>query len=978
MSSDVASRTADDTTAAYKYAVEKMRQEQIRSLKMEEPNTFSFINIKNLGVDGWKKVPGVLVEPGQKLTPFYDISYDPSKLKCEDFSCMMTDVSIAGGTTACSFSESAVSDFPLYDAKGDELTRLTACGRGCYVLNKRRNPMTGEPSPMGNLLADGVDAKGNKICRYLNQRLILWAGVPSTRPVRGTVNENGETINTKPYNPSQMPPFAFDANRVDTLDRVLISEDYCSFFKRYFDADKGDCYRTGWMKFIHFTFGEFFTNVTYELGAHPKRNFERFKTLPWYHWFTTILGGGVLTPFYLSASEVDDSMMLNVQRREERVQLRDNEADRPLSASLKDRLPAQLRKRVEAYIDETNPRTHKRHEAISELVDKLLDLSLRFKALSLGDEYVRTTVVNETLKAKRSNGKTIDEETALRFAGLVLAFKRFLFSGKRPARRRLTEREALILADKSLRGQQAAARPKPFIDVLTPPLDDEHYARRSNEEIFRDIIKQSKIEYVQRFAKNFVVNFVRGVMDVFTRRFYDYDHYYYSDNIALLIVTDVVASKMMRLMVNTLRSAVTKFSANLRNLETGVRMGVEEGVERVVMTGFRRVAMTAVLEEGIARVLVRTGVQIALAVFVRLAALAADLLAAVDVVLIVGTVLGIVLDLALKLSWYDQDILTNEVLQSVVAEYTAMYEKTVGEAHAGKGTLRPLGAEDIVAIAITMSTVNDDGVGESESYSDFLAEYFNESPLLGTSKTNYLDTAMYEYMASRTMNSYGQPLRDEEDDTTAAANGELTSSPASRMTLSAAVGHIEAYSKVTNYNAERASYADIVGQLAKNDKQEIEKDLDAKVLYKRSLLYAGIGSTLFALTNTIAAGIYLFLPLRTANISLTLAFVGLLAFVTFMSIAFLTLYDIGNVNSMAIKKSTVSRELGGAVDNNNGNSNSDGRYDHRRGFVDRLAADRTRLQTIKSTLAPLLEEIETSDGNLTGTPTQQGVYKTSR
>lgn len=964
MSSNVASRTADDTTAAYKYATIKMRQEQIRNLKMEEPNTYAFINIKNLGVVGWKKIPGILVEPGQKITPFYDISYDSSKLKCENFSCIMTDVGIAGGTTACSFSESSVSDFPLYDQKGNELTRLTACGRGCYIMNKRRNPMTGEPSPLGNLLADGEDAKGNKICRYLNQRLILWAGVPSTRPVKGTVNEKGETTNTKPYNPSQMPPFAFDEKRADTLDKVLISEDYCSFFKRYFDADKGDCYRTGWMKFVHFTFGEFFTNVTYEIGARPRRNFERFKTMPWYHWFTTVLGGGVLTPFYLSASEVDDSMMLNVQRSGERVQLEETGSDSSgafLNASLKDRLPADLRKKVEDYIDETNPRTLRRHEAISELVDKLLDLSLRFEALNLNDEYIRTAVINETLNVSRNANNRINEETALRFAGLVLAFKHFLFSDKRPKRRQLTEREALILADKSMRSGEVTTsttgnRPKPFIDVLTPPLDDEHYAKRSNEEIFRDIIKQSKIEYVQRFAKNFVVNFVRGIMDVFTRRFYDYDHYYYSDNIALLIVTDVVASKMMRLMVDTLRTAVTRFSANLRNLETGVRMGTEEGVERVIMTGFRRVAMTAVLEEGVVRVLVRSGIQLALSVFVRLAALAADLLAAVDVVLIVGTVLGIVLDLALKLSWYDQDILTNEVLQSIVAQYTAMYEKASGEAYAGKGVLRPIGAEDIVSIAISLSTLSNGGVEESESYSDFLAEYFNESPLLRTSKTKYLDTAMYEYMASRTMNSYGQPIRVEEEDDATATSGSLMSSPSNRMTLSTAASQIEAYSKLADYNADRAAYADIVGELAKNDKEEAEKDIETKILYKRSIMYAGIGSFMFVMISAIAAGLYLFFPLRVANISLSFAFVGLLVFVTFMSIAFLTVYDIGNVNSLTIKTSKISRKLGGSIDNNGVRA-----YDHRRGFLDRLASDRTRLQTIKSTLAPLLEEIEASD-----------------
>lgn len=154
---------------------------------------------------------------------------------------------------------------------------------------------------------------------------------------------------------------------------------------------------------------------------------------------------------------------------------------------------------------------------------------------------------------------------------------------------------------------------------------------------------------------------------MFSKRFYDHDHYYYTDNVVFLIVTDVIASKIIRMMVKTLKGAVTNFSSSLRNLEVGVRAGLEEGAERVAMMGFRRLAITTMLEEVVMRMVMRAALEAALAVFVRFCALVA-----ID---IVGTVLGIVLDLALKLNWYDNEILTDENLQNVVAAYKRLYER---------------------------------------------------------------------------------------------------------------------------------------------------------------------------------------------------------------------------------------------------------------------------------------------------------------
>lgn len=164
-----------------------------------------------------------MVERHQKLATYYDIQFDSSKLECDVFSCIPVDVSVAGGATACSFSESYASEFPLYDETGKVLRKMTACGKGCYAFRKSRNPTTGEPVAVGNMLTPTVGKKGEKMCGYLNQRLILWAGVPNTRQPQGTVDDKGDVVNNRPYELSDIPPFAFKAlNRLLQISKVRL------------------------------------------------------------------------------------------------------------------------------------------------------------------------------------------------------------------------------------------------------------------------------------------------------------------------------------------------------------------------------------------------------------------------------------------------------------------------------------------------------------------------------------------------------------------------------------------------------------------------------------------------------------------------------------------------------------------------------------------------------------------------------------
>nr|BDT63189.1 MAG: wsv115-like protein [Hemigrapsus takanoi nimavirus]GBG35381.1 wsv115-like protein [Hemigrapsus takanoi nimavirus] len=95
----------------------------------------------------------------------------------------------------------------------------------------RRDHITGEPAPLGNLIVSHTISDNIRVCRYLNQRLALWAGVPPSRPFKGTVDKEGTVKSDRPYDPSQMPPFAFGSESPETLDDILISQDDRAFFK---------------------------------------------------------------------------------------------------------------------------------------------------------------------------------------------------------------------------------------------------------------------------------------------------------------------------------------------------------------------------------------------------------------------------------------------------------------------------------------------------------------------------------------------------------------------------------------------------------------------------------------------------------------------------------------------------------------------------------------------------------------------------
>lgn len=71
-------------------------------------------------------------------------------------------------------------------------------------------------------------------------------------------------------------------------------------------------------------------------------------------------------------------------------------------------------------------------------------------------------------------------------------------------------------------------------------------------------------------------------------------------------------------------------------------------------------------------------------------------------------------------------------------------------------------------------------------------------------------------------------------------------------------------------------------------------------LYKRTVTYTVIGVACLTVGNVIAVAIYATQPIRVANLAILIAFVGLVLFINFSSIAYLTITSISQANAKEI------------------------------------------------------------------------------
>lgn len=920
----MANYSPQDHQNAFSYAIERVRQESIYRLKTEEPATYAFIDIDVIA-DGWKKKAGIVTERGQKLAPYRKISYDTSKLDCSALSCIPVDVLKRPDNThasACNFAEHTAMSFPVKDPKGNVIRRFTACGPGCYKRNKRRDPHTGLPSANGLLLDDYVDpATGEKMCQHTNQSLIMWAAIPWSRPGK----------ETEGYNTVHVPGFGFgedEGGGYSKFNNVKITEKYCNFLKQYFDEDAGECYRSGWMKFVKFMFGQYFTNLSYEL-ANPTPGDLGSGFNCWEYVLGRALykaGAPPVTNEIMTVvSTVHEPPTTTEKRRRADIVNRhfgDDVIDQDLAASL---------------LESTGAKSGK----LMETSDTIIDAAMQLEVLGLSDKQARRVMLKEMLKGSR---RSVDQggyanvatfSQTLRLVGVTLAVRKSLFSKEASERRNagrpqhrwsastVTDRDALLAAKANLEAADAAAyrRPAPFLDIIPAKNLDK---TSSASDIWLSLIKKYAGTLDRKIAsglKGMVVNTIRQFLDILEGKIFLHGSDW-ENNVPLMIGVDAILRKVMAVAARL----CTRVASSLTSQAASYASEAVASMSSKVATEVAARVFGVLLEETVIRIVVSAACRTAIQAFVALSELAASVITVVGVVIMVVMVIGIILDLALGLSWYDS-VLKPDGIEKVVKAYETAFANATDTDY---GQTSPVTAEELVGVDVELQIEDEDKMkGGEDELSRHMDRAFKETPLLPKSRAVFLQESAYEYLAGRTMNSLGQRLVN-----AAGPEDDPGLMYEARSTITETAKAVEDYAKVVNYNASRLDY---VGEYW--TRAEAASDSDA--LFRKIVAFSAAAG--FALV----AGLGLLLVthvsfVRATNIGVSLAFLGLLAFITLAGISFLNMSAMGEANAAAIESLDDVKAY----------------QSKRMGAMQRLAGSGAKFNLISDFVNPMLERLQ--------------------
>lgn len=915
--------TPADHNYALIYAKERLRQEAIFRKRQEEPGPYSFVEIKNLGTDGWRSKLGIPVEPGQKLAQYRHITYDRDKINCQDFSCIPQDPRKISSDPSqddqpqtpslCNFAEGTHVGFSVLGRNNEILRQFTACGPGCYRFTKKRDPGTGLPLPMGTLIDSHIDSKGQPTCHYLNTGLIMWAGLPVTR--QGTLKEG--------FNTDHLPPFAFGE---PSLQTVHLTDSYCRFFKQYFDPSSGECYRTGWMKTVRFLFGTYFTNVTYELANQEKPSSRagilgQCTVSPLYYAVGRALyaAGAARTekavPFTFDSLHLKEGKVTGLKPitpatptierasvQESDIEMAERIAQSHFEPFLANSTSArQIISDIIKYVRNNEGREssamaqQKKWQQIQEkttndLISALFDTAFRVQVMDIPDSKARSILLKELMSnpsVRRFKGGL---GSGCKLIGFVLKLRKVLFSDEASERRRnritehgekvtpekVSELDALHFMKLTL---SPSVRPESFIDVFSIP-------KESADSIWHEIESKylpNSAKWTGQYIRSTVVNMMKGVLDIVKGRILE-KNYDLSKNIPLYLGVDMLIQTVFKSASRACVKFVAQHSIAAITNRTNIAM-VETVLNEIAQRTF-----SFIVEESVIRMVISSAVKQAMEVFIKLAEIAVDIIDVVGWILLVGAILGLILDLALHLQWYD-DVMTNAQLKKYVTAYEAVFADAT---ETEMGSLAPVTPEELLSISVAWdrNLIDHPSAEKSGSSLDqFLNCYFGESPIQSKSTSVFLQEAQFEYLGSRTVNSLGQPLR---------ANHERQKEQAEHM---ATIGRnamvetasaINSFAQVAQYNTSRLDYLRHMGSAR----------AECRAARVTRLCDYGIGCTTTG-TIILVATLALFGiaasngSFQSINIAVSLVFVGLLIFIALLALNYIYCYAAGVENARA-------------------------------------------------------------------------------
>nr|BDT62801.1 MAG: wsv115-like protein [Metapenaeus joyneri majanivirus] len=972
------------------YSRTKLIQQQICSLVASEPLTYSFVNIENKGIEGWKSL-GIEIERGQALAPFYNITYDTDKLDCSRFSCIPIDIrnnnNNNNGVKHCIYDKTPVIDVKFGLSDNDT---FTACGESCYNYHKTIDPHTGLPKAGGNLMKKGSDG----LCHYINQSLLLWGTVPISR-----TTQSGDIMTG--YNDKFVPPFKVVDNGM--YNNLEITNAYCQYFKRWFDPTKKECYRTTWMKFFHFSFGTAISNIFFPQDSNlieqtrsklntrkldlRHANVEKILGVPPIERLTKnemnenmvekiyndhydnegnpLSLASLVTHSFLHNNEKEYDFNNNNNNNNNNTTTITNNNNNTTSTNnnnnttstnnnnnnnnnndnnnnntkLSSFLPQQLSQKELLYNEiltfiknknhQKNVNTGEMENLAEDIMEKLLDVAIQCKIHKLSDAEVRKIFLSKILRM--NNKKNIKFSEYLQIFSLYNKIKGILFSDIKYStdyihhhnqelghyhHNSLFKNDAdltMFIEDRygfNHKSEQMSNPPEKrpaYIVKLVKSLVDSSNSKNKYEGLQNAISFLYHISpEVQDKLKNFAFKLWTDLHDLLSPKWERYnDDFSFSSNFFVLLMVDNAIQQSLSLMSKSCTKILQKITTDtIERLASRAALMTEDFLVSV----FSRFVISSA-ERFAINYLIRGSVVLALQIFAKLVALAAGILDGIGILFLVAGILGLILDLALNMAWYD-NVMTPKNLADHVNNYVKIFKSAT---NLTTGETAPVTPRELVEIAISSEVEglnnetyndddddddNDDNDGNNNnnnnnkkedkgqqqthiSYVEFLDKYFGEKPLIESKTDIFLQEAYFEYLGTKTMNSLGQPLGRNNNNNNKNQNLVSTYLDGGKKKLMKLLNIGSEYADVVSYNAPRVMVYELDKREDKKHYKNLENISKLQVISNLSVL----GATLSVIIGCILL-VYSYSQLWFINIFTFIFLISLIVYMFLLSISY--------------------------------------------------------------------------------------------
>lgn len=689
--------TDTDLSDAMGYAHKATEIHRYKLALKHRPDLFLGLTLRNKGKNGWKGA-GIYVEDQQTIDDYMELELDVNSFDCTSFNCHPNDPTKneEEHDKSCDFYNSVQSEV---DSGG---IQYQTCQSACFNITKTIDPQSGRPIPGGNYFLPGLDQDGN--CRAINPQFLTWATIPVSRySAAGKIEA---------FNSPDLPPFSVTDQ---TVSAMTPNYAYCQYFQKEYDPVGRDCYTTVGGYIARFFLGDVLTNFLYRENKNAIQN-----SLP----RITRIGPSAREITLDDDQKVDLSEPSQYKRILRSLLLRANHHTEGYHSQLsKD---GGLHKLIKRYFLLYGPKNYNvfKEDDVYGLINDLVVLFTKL-SMNTNKDDIKKIFLDEIV-----NIQLLPKERAhfMEILNILLNYNAKIVS-------------PLVHHNTSYNYYSVSQRKMKREAKLDNDLKPTPY--RPNEQFWDAPITNLGIKIWEDLVH--CGSLIGGSTKDFV----------FMDNIVANLGADLLVDKSLDIMAKGSKKVTSKLSSSLMG-KLSARAGVKAASYFVVASVSRKVIGFAV------KTIVKVAVQM-LKMLAKLATLAFNVVA---MVLTFVSILGLILDFAIDTSWMNQ-IKYKSDLEKYAHSLNESFRTNMNITDVNVKTA-PFSPHDLLNFVVESNLTHidhsfeasiDPETGESlSSYEQLMSQIYNDKPMFSEEENVMYLNKYYQYIGSRTINHYGQPI----------------------------------------------------------------------------------------------------------------------------------------------------------------------------------------------------------------------------